>query len=178
MAISKKIKITRSERYKKYENEIEPRIRKLVKSKLFIEAFLLISAAFENEVADLVEITERYIQYSVSHNGHPHKLHLAKIRRKRMTLGEWIPYLEAYGFSEDLTKKIKDFISLRNECIHRLLEGDVRSLDKRISESIIPLERLCTRIVKEGTDIIDQEIELRKKEVRRIKYKLKMRHKK
>jgi len=131
------------DRDEKFKKELEPRIEWLRKEEKYIEAFFFLSVALEKELTKLIELYEMHHARLAKNN--KRRLNLQNYRKTRyrvMMLGQLKDYLAIFIGEGNLIRELDYFIKLRNDCVHRILDHSVTSLDDEVKKNLNRYYRL------------------------------------
>lgn len=144
--------------FQKYESIIEPKINYLTSNKLYIEAYLYLSAVLEVEMMDLIDCYEEFSD-----------LKIKEYRKKnipKMTLGKMKDYLSI--FDDSNSKELEFFIGLRNKCIHKIFSNNLEGLSKEIKDNMNRFYKLLTKLVKNRVYLLKRESVKKEKLIKKM----------
>lgn len=153
-----------------FEKELEPRIEWLRKEKKYIEAFLFLCVALEQELIKLIELYEKHNSRLVGNSGY--RLNLKEYRTakfRQMTLGQIKGYLAIFVGQGNLIKELDYFIKLRNDCVHRILDQNISALDTEVSKNLNRYYRLLYWLFRRQNKLLKSAIRSQSRKIKKVK---------
>lgn len=158
------------DRDQNFKKEIEPRVEWLRKERKYIEAFFFLCVALEQELIKLIELYEKYTSRVVGNYGR--KLNLSEYRTnkfKKMTLGQLKDYLVIFVGKGNLIKELDYFIELRNDCVHRILDKSISTLDTEVSRNLNRYYRLLFWLLRRQNKLLHSEMRSHNRKSQKIR---------
>lgn len=138
--------------WKKYKDEIEPRIDKLYENNQHIEVIFFFSGQLEKEIIDTLFYYEKLSEKLLIKLGikfSPIKV----INKEKLTLGRLKNYLNVYCDDQELIAQIEKFNKIRIKTIHKIFDNDISLLEKEIINYLPEFYKLME-------NLLDLKIEL------------------
>lgn len=155
--------------FKKYTEELEPRIDFLRRQGNYIEAFLLICTVLERILLYLIEVSENWSSHLA--NSRKHKLNLSDFRKEEyrggMTLGKMIRYFKIFSDDQNLISELEYFNKIRNKCVHKIFDENINQLDSIIKKDINRFYKLLFTMVEKHINIIRKENSMLKRVIKK-----------
>lgn len=155
--------------FKKYEKELEPRMKKLFDNKQFLELFTFMSYILEKQMQETISSYEELMKAISSKYGIGFSI--KEIYNKdKLTLGQLNRYLSVYCNNKELLGEIENFNRLRVRIIHNVFLHDINDIEKEI-ENYYPegFFRLLTKLSRIDCRSLEKTTLLLKEEISRYK---------
>lgn len=163
--------------FKKYIEELEPRIDFLAGQKKYIEAFFLMCAVLERSLYQLIETSENWSSHLARSRNH--KINLSDFRKEEyrgnMTLGKMIRYFKIFSDDKNLISELEYFNNNRIKCVHKIFDQDIGQLDSVIKKDINRFYKLLFTMVEKHMKIIRRENSMLKRVIKKNNLNIKNR---
>jgi|SRR5581483_28104 len=149
--------MTNNERFNIWNKFIDPRVDKLVRNKLYLEAFYLFFAAVEFILQANIQSQEEWILMNLHKRGVKFDPTPVSILQKK-PLGELIKLFSRYCEDSDLIFKLNNFNSFRITTVHKLMDQDIDKLNLKAKSSLKSYHELIAKLSRYGLKISNKKI--------------------
>jgi hypothetical protein len=153
------------DRFKNWNEYIDPRIEELTDKGFYLEAFYLFSITVEHILKESIRYQEEWIQIVLKKS----KIKFEKTKTEGKPLGFLIGLFAKYYTDTALVSKLSSFNITRNKITHKLMDHPISQLNNEAKNKTFLYYELISEISSYNVKILGKTIGAHKRRISKIR---------